>query len=96
MAKRDPLKQRITRAIIAHALFRLESALIIALTIIVLFFFPMPFPWWQWWYGLAFPSRGGGGWIKIGWEKLWEIIPGGLEVGQEEGCYPTNYYCCQF
>jgi len=52
VTKRDPLKQRITRAIIAHALFRLESALIIALTIIVLFFFPIPFPWWQWWYWL--------------------------------------------
>lgn len=53
MARRDPLKERITRAIIAHAFFRLESALIIALTIILLFFFPVPLPGWQWWYWLV-------------------------------------------
>ncbi len=52
MAKGDELKQRVTRAIIAHAFFRLESALTIALTIILAFFFPTPFPWWQWWYWL--------------------------------------------
>jgi len=50
MAKGNELKQRVSRAIIAHAFFRLESALTIALTIILVFLFPMPFPWWQWWY----------------------------------------------
>jgi hypothetical protein len=50
MARKDELKQRATRAIITHAFFRLESALTIALTIILVFLFPQPFPWWQWWY----------------------------------------------
>lgn len=50
MAQKDELKARVTRAIIAHALFRLESALTIALTIVLVFLFPMPFAWWKWWY----------------------------------------------
>jgi len=53
MAKRNALKQRVTKAIIAHAFFRLESALTIALTIILVFLFPSPFPWWRWWYWLV-------------------------------------------
>ena len=52
--KRGELRQRVTRAIIAHAFFRLESALIIAMTIILAALFPKPFPWWQWWYWLIF------------------------------------------
>jgi len=53
MVKRNQLKQRASKAIIAHAFFRLESALTIALTIILFFLFPTPFPWWQRWYWLA-------------------------------------------
>jgi hypothetical protein len=52
--KRGELRQRVTRAIIAHAFFRLESALIVAMTIILAALFPKPFPWWQWWYWLVF------------------------------------------
>lgn len=52
--QRNELKQRVTRAIITHAVFRLESALIIAMTIILAALFPNPFPWWQWWYWLVF------------------------------------------
>lgn len=58
MARKDELKQRATRAIIAHAFFRLESALTIALTIILVFLFPQPFPWWQWWYWLILGVAG--------------------------------------
>jgi len=58
MAKRNELKQRVTRAILAHAVFRLESALTIALTIILVYFFPMPFPWWQWWYWVVLGVAG--------------------------------------
>jgi len=53
MAKGNELKQRVTKAIIAHAFFRLESALTIALTILLAYFLPTPFPWWQWWYWLV-------------------------------------------
>jgi hypothetical protein len=58
MAKRDELKQRATRAIVAHAFFRLESALTIALTIILVFLFPQPFPGWQPWYWLVLGAVG--------------------------------------
>ncbi|MBC7261575.1 MAG: hypothetical protein H5T63_06145 [Chloroflexi bacterium] len=53
MAKGNELKQRATRAIVAHAFFRLESALTIAMTMILIALFPKPFPWWQWWYWLV-------------------------------------------
>jgi len=58
MARKNDLKQRATRAIIAHAFFRLESALTIALTIVLVFLFPRPFPWWQWWYWLILGIAG--------------------------------------
>ena len=58
MAKGNQLKQRVTRAIIMHALFRLESAFTIALTILLLYFFPAPFPWWQWWYWVVLGVAG--------------------------------------
>lgn len=44
------LRQRASKAIIAHAFFRIESALTIALTILLAFFLPRPFPWWRWWF----------------------------------------------
>lgn len=44
------LKQRAGKAIVAHAFFRLESALTIVLTILLAFFLPHPFPWWRWWF----------------------------------------------
>jgi len=53
MTKKNQLKQRAGQAIVAHAFFRLESALTIALTIILYFLFPTPFPWWQPWYWLV-------------------------------------------
>ena len=37
---------------LSFAIFRLESALTIAATIILIFLFPRPFPWWQQWYWL--------------------------------------------
>lgn len=58
MARKNDLKQSATRAIIAHAFFRLESALTIALTIILVFLFPQPFSWWQWWYWLVLGAVG--------------------------------------
>lgn len=54
MAKKfqDELEQRAFRAMLSHAFFRWESAITIALTIILAFLFPRPFGWWQWWYWL--------------------------------------------
>jgi len=45
----DQLKQRAGKAIIGHAIFRLESALTVCLTILLAFFVPRPLPWWRWW-----------------------------------------------
>jgi chromosome segregation ATPase len=47
------LQEQATRAILSYAVFRLESALITALTIVLVFLFPHPFGWWQWWMWLA-------------------------------------------
>ena len=46
------LQKQATRTMLYHALYRLESALTIALTIILIFLFPHPFEWWQWWMWL--------------------------------------------
>jgi len=59
MAQRQSeLKQRVTKAIIAHAIFRLESALTIALTIVLTALFHQPFAWWRWWYWLVLGGVG--------------------------------------
>jgi len=38
---------------LSFAIFRLESASNIAITIILIFLSPNPFPWWRWWYWLV-------------------------------------------
>ena len=43
---------------LSHAFFRLESALTIALTIVLVFLYPEPFLWWQWWYWLILGALG--------------------------------------
>ncbi|MBI5302276.1 MAG: hypothetical protein HY868_09070 [Chloroflexi bacterium] len=52
MSKNTPIRTRATSAIITHAIFRFESAATIALTILLAYFVPRPFEWWQWWYWL--------------------------------------------
>ncbi len=50
---REQMRARATRAIIADAFFRWESAVTIALTMLLAFFLPTlpaPFEWWQWWF----------------------------------------------
>lgn len=46
------LRRRSWLALLAHALFRLESALTIALAILAIGLLPRPFPFWRWWYWL--------------------------------------------
>ncbi len=46
----EDLRGRVTREVISYAFFRLESAIIIALTVILVFLIPRPFPWWRWWF----------------------------------------------
>ncbi len=49
-------------------------------------------PWWQ--KSVVF-FQIFGKIIKLGGRIIWEMIKEWFEIGQEEGCYPTNYYCCQ-
>ncbi len=47
------LRDRVTKAVVYYAFFRLESAIIIALTIILVFLYPHPFTWWRRWFWLV-------------------------------------------
>ena len=46
------LESRAWRAMLLNAFFRWESAATIALTVLLAFFLPQPFPGWQWWFWL--------------------------------------------
>ena len=50
---RNSMERQARRAILEHALFRVENAIIIAGVILLGFFLPNPFPnllpWWDWW-----------------------------------------------
>jgi len=52
------LERRATWAILGYAFWRMESALMIAFTLIVIFLYPTPFPWWHWWYWLIMGIMG--------------------------------------
>lgn len=52
MSKDTNIRSRAWYAILAYAIFRFESAATIALTILLAYFVPRPFDWWQWWYWL--------------------------------------------
>jgi len=47
--ERVSLEQRAQRAIVQHAFLRWESALVVAGTLLLSFFFAKPFAWWPWW-----------------------------------------------
>lgn len=49
----DNTRQRALGAILSNALFRWETAVTLAITAILFFFFPQPFPWWQDWFWLV-------------------------------------------
>ena len=53
MPKDSNIRSRAWSAILSHAIFRFESAVTIALTILLAYFFPRPFEWWQLWYWLV-------------------------------------------
>lgn len=49
----EELRRRAMWAMWSYAFFRWESAVVIALVILLTFFLPQPFPWWQPWYWIA-------------------------------------------
>ncbi len=56
--RKDRLESRALAALLGHAFFRLESALTIALTIVLVALYPAPFHWWRWWYWLLLGGLG--------------------------------------
>jgi len=52
MTKETNIRSRAWYAILAYAIFRFESAATIALTILLVYFVPKPFDFWEWWYWL--------------------------------------------
>jgi hypothetical protein len=64
---RDELEQRATRAILTRAVYRWESAAIIALTAILAVLVPRPVPFWQGWYWLVLGAVGE---IGLVWSSL--------------------------
>ena len=50
---RTELERNTWRAMLSFAVFRMESALTIAATIVLPFLFPSPFRWWRWWYWIV-------------------------------------------
>jgi hypothetical protein len=56
----EELKRRSAKALLAHAFLRAESALTIGATILLAFFLPNPFTWWQWWYWVVLGLAGEG------------------------------------
>ncbi len=50
---RRELRSRAWSAILQHAVFRWESAVVIALTLVLTVLLTYPFPWWPWWGWLA-------------------------------------------
>ncbi|NLS77854.1 MAG: hypothetical protein GXY76_11400 [Chloroflexi bacterium] len=57
-SSKQDIKQRATWAIVSYSIFRLESALTIAITVLLIFLYPAPFPWWKWWYWLVLGAVG--------------------------------------
>jgi hypothetical protein len=49
----DELRKRATRALFSFAIFRWESAVTLAVTLILAVFAPQPLPFWQWWFWLV-------------------------------------------
>ena len=52
MSKDSNIRSRAWYAILSYAIFRFESAATIALTILLAYFVPKPFAWFEWWYWL--------------------------------------------
>src|SRR5512142_3137856 len=52
MTKSD-IRSRAWSAILSYAFFRWESAVTIALVILLVYFVPHPFEWFQWWYWIV-------------------------------------------
>lgn len=80
----EELKRRSAKALLSHAFFRLESALTVSATILLAFFVPNPFVWWQWWYwvGLGLAGEGLIVWSSITDERTAQHVVADLLQAQ--------------
>jgi hypothetical protein len=70
MAKRsftEELERKATQAILTRAVYRWESAAIIALTLVLTFLIPQPLPFWQPWFWLILGALGE---VGLVWSSL--------------------------
>jgi hypothetical protein len=64
---RSELRKKAQSAILQHAFFRWESAVVLAGTILLMAFLPRPFPWWPMW-----------GWLLLGLLGLVGVVASSL------------------
>ena len=76
---RTELERRAWRAMVAYAVMRWESAVIIAMTIVLTFLFTHPFPWWPWW---GWPALGLVAEVLIVWTSLTDLTTGQRVVAE--------------
>jgi len=55
---RKDIEKQARRALIEHAVLRWESAVTLAMTILLAIFYPAPFPWWRWYYWVILGTLG--------------------------------------
>src|SRR4051812_28142862 len=82
---RSALQQKAQSTLIQYALFRVESAVVIALAIVLTFVYPQPFPFWPRW-----------GWILLGVIGLGIIIYSSLTDADANAKVLLNAFQEQF
>jgi len=78
-AVRSELERRAWRAMLAYAVMRWESAVVIAMTLVLTFLFTYPFPWWPWW---GWPALGLVAEGLIVWTSLTDLRTGERVVAE--------------
>ena len=82
---RSELQQKAQSTLIQYAIFRVESAIIIALTLVLTFLYPRPFPWW--------PRFG---WVLLGIVALGVLIYSSLTDAEANAQVLLNMFQEQF
>ena len=82
---RSELQQKAQSTLIQYAIFRVESAIIIALTLVLTFLYPRPFPWW--------PRFG---WVLLGIVALGVLVYSSLTDAEANAQVLLNMFQEQF
>ncbi len=85
----DSISQKVERqarrAILEHALLRVENALIIAGALLATYFIPQPFPWWPAW-----------GWAALGGLGVMGMVAGSLSDPEHNRQVVSNLFLQEF